>query len=146
MKKTLSLLLAAALLAAVLLAGACAKGNKTLNAYIDRQSAAAVDTVKNYLDGGIDAEAALDALQKLADDAAADKAETPLKEILEKDVADDAAFTVFESQLQLLISNFSHYLLMERGYAQGLVTEEDHSLALENHRAALEKQIGEDER
>ena len=103
-----------------------------------------MDTVKSYLADEIGAEAALDALQKLADAAAADKAEAPLKEILEKDVADDAAFTVFESQLQLLISNFSHYLLMERGYAQGLVTEEDHALALENHRAALEKQIGEE--
>ncbi len=141
MKKPISILLVCALLAGLLLAGGCAGVNKSVNAYINEQTEAVLQAARAYLNGETDAKTAHAAIQAVSEDAAARRENGALKDVLQKNAVSDAAFTAFEARLQLLLSNFNHYLVMEASFEKGLIGEEELQKAAESQKTALQAAV-----
>ena len=137
MKKCLSILPALALALVMLLCGGCG-GSRAAGKLVNDSTEALVHTVNDYLAGETDAKTAHDGIAEIARQFAEEKAQPEMQKLLEKNVDADAAVTMFESNLQLTLSAFNHYLLRQAGYEKGLVTAE----ALAEAEAALRESLG----
>ncbi len=125
MKKTVSAILILLLLTAALTCGACGGAQKSVRQYAAGQAQRALQLADAYLDGAADAKTTQAALRGLADEAAKDVSEDPLKKQIEKDVAAETEFTLYESRLQLLLSKLNHYLLLQAGVESGYYSVND---------------------